>query len=74
MAWIATISGVMLGGHLVFRAGRSSAGSLFHVKRDGKEGVAEIDDGLGTEPLDAPDMVLDQNERFKAIFKTNLEG
>jgi len=70
MAWLAVVSGVVLGGHLVFRSSKPGAGPLFHVKQDSPTGVAQIEDELDVE---AEGVVLDQNARFKAIFSKNLE-
>lgn len=73
---VCMLIGVMLGGHLVFRAGGSTSGPLFRLKPDGKEGVAVIDDGFGDTEIDddLPAEVMDQNERFRAIFGSNLNA
>ena len=76
IAWFAVLSGVALGGHLVFRSSMPNSGRLFRLKQDGTEGASIIDDGMGTEELgadDVPEKVMSQNERFKSIFKANLE-
>lgn len=67
-AWAATLSGVIVGGHLVFKAS-GSAGSLFSRSQGGayniEDGADDIDPG-GEQEL--PDQLKRQMSRFKQSF------
>jgi len=67
-AWLATLSGVLVGGHLVYKA-TGQTGGLFST---GKGGAYHIDDGLTAEEPDwseqMPESVQKHMDRFKKSF------
>ncbi len=76
LAWICTLSGVALGGFLVFRTKREGYDSLFQVKQP--EGKAfNIEDGLdfGEPPASKvafPREVQEAQDRFMEQFAQSL--
>jgi hypothetical protein len=67
-AWLATLSGVLVGGHLVYKAS-GNAGDLFST---GKGGAYHIDDGLDASEPDlseqVPESLAKHMDRFKQSF------
>jgi hypothetical protein len=67
-AWLATLSGVLVGGHLVYKAS-GNAGDLFST---GKGGAYHIDDGLDAPEPDlseqVPESLAKHMDRFRQSF------
>ncbi len=66
--WIATLSGVALGGWLVYRTKRDPYDPLFPSNQKGES--FNLDDGLGTGqdvPV-IPKDILDANQKFQEQF------
>lgn len=77
LAWVCTLSGVALGGFLVFRTKREGYEQMFSVKPP--EGQAfNTDDGFGDffkpdkAKTELPKSVMDASDRFTAQFAETL--
>ncbi len=76
LAWACTLSGVALGGFLVFRTKREGYDPLFQVKQpEGK--VFNIEDGLGfgappASKVEFPREVQEAQDRFTEQFAQSL--
>lgn len=69
-SWFSTISGVILGGYLVYKASGNQA-PLFRVRSDSPQGGTNIDDGFEEEEqqdIHMPDEAARANERFMSMF------
>ena len=73
--WIATVSGVILGGFLVFRTKREQYDPLFSSGKPPKgEAFVLGDDGTEVQPTEIPDMINNMNKRFVDTFADRLES
>ena len=76
-SWFSVMTGVAMGGYLVFRASNSGGGPLFRFKSDTPAGATNIDDGFEREDMDnygeevdpLGDLVSGFNDKFKAAFR-----
>lgn len=69
-SWFSTISGVALGGYLVFKAG-GNHGPLFRVRSDSPQGAVNLDEGFEEEEQEdfrMPDEAARASERFMSSF------
>ena len=75
LAWVSTLSGVALGGFLVFRTKRDTHEALFQTKPPQGEAF-NIDDGFGDEPVkstaEIPKTVQEHHDRFVEQFAETL--
>ena len=72
--WFATVSGVILGGFLVFRTKRDSHEPFFPSKVSGEAFVMDEDFGGNEEPSTSPvsDTIDRVNKRFVDQFANNI--
>lgn len=71
-AWAATLSGVLVGGHLVFRAS-GNAGSLFQRTRGGAYNLADDAEEVAEDEMDIPPDLQQHVGRFQKSFDPGQE-
>jgi hypothetical protein len=72
LGWIATLSGVALGGFLVFRTKRDRYDALFSSGAPKGEAFSLEDDGTDVVPAEIPEKIQKINRRFVDLFAENL--
>ena len=73
LGWLATLSGVALGGFLVFRTKRDRYDALFSSGAPPKgEAFSLEDDGAEAVPAEIPEKIQKINRRFVDLFAENL--
>ncbi len=66
-AWIATLSGVLLGGLLVFRTKKEAYEPFLQVKKQPEEQAFNLEDEFDVEEAkELPDIITKMNEKLKS--------